>query len=247
MPPVASTDSAKPALTAEPGVDEQQDQDGDAEAPRPARSTVAAHADQRDRAHRRRPHDARLGPGDHHEADDPDRRQDMRSSGPAPRSTARRSAGSRPASVRLVPLTASRWVSPVVRKSSATSGRDRRRRRRPAPGPARVHRRPGRRPPRGRNAVRLRRRRHQTPGSPHHRRLRPTARSAGRPRRRPRAPAGRGAGCRSQRGGRPVVVGQHHHRHGGPASAPPARPSASPAPAPPARSPNCPPPPARRR
>ena len=114
-----------------------------------------------DRAHRRRPHHARLGAGEQHEA----RRSPTAPTtySQRPRTPHHRASSSRKPTtrVRLVPETASRWVSPVVRKSSASSsGRPRRRRRRPAPAPARAgspaggrRRRAARRGPRRRPAT----------------------------------------------------------------------------------------------
>ena len=114
MPAVASTDSANPAVTASPG---RRSSSATTAAPRhrvPRSPPVAAHPDQRDGPHRRGPHDARLGPGDQDEADDAERADDVHppAAHAAPAApTISRNPTSR---VRLVPDTASRWVSPVV-------------------------------------------------------------------------------------------------------------------------------------
>ena len=78
----------------------------------------------------------------------------------------RASASRKPTTrVRLVPETASRWVSPVARKASCERpGRPRRRRRRPAPAPAPAGRRAGAPPSRGAPAGPRRPPRHHGPG-----------------------------------------------------------------------------------
>ncbi len=91
-----------------------------ARAPRCA--AVGAHREQRDRAHRGRPHarSARCGRAARSRRCPAPRRRTA--SGRARRTTGPATSRKPTTRVRLVPETASRWVSPVVRKSSASAG-----------------------------------------------------------------------------------------------------------------------------
>ena len=88
--------------------------------PGPRGAPVVPMPEQRDRAHRRRPEHARLGPRQQHEPDHAEHAHDDQAARHA-RPTQRASSSRKPTtSVRLVPETASRWVSPAVRKSSTS-------------------------------------------------------------------------------------------------------------------------------
>ena len=123
MPAVASTDSAKPDRRRQAGVDEQQHDERDAErAACRARRRSRPSPSSADRAHHRGPEHARLGARQQHEPGDAERHRRGTASGRA-RRTHRATTSRKPTTrVRLVPETASRWVSPVARKSSASAG-----------------------------------------------------------------------------------------------------------------------------
>ena len=96
IPAVATTESAKPDARRQARIDEQERHDGRAQRPGAALSAVGAHRQQADRAHRRRPHHARLGPREQHEADDPRGPDGVQPAAADPAPPRERPAGSRP-------------------------------------------------------------------------------------------------------------------------------------------------------
>ena len=122
MPAVASTDRANPIAEARPGSSSSRTSVATPRRAGAAVAAVGAHPDQGDRAHRGRPQHARLGAREQHEPGDPQRRPPRSSHRPRTRSQRATTSANPTTRVRLVPETASRWVSPVVRKSSASAG-----------------------------------------------------------------------------------------------------------------------------
>ena len=105
----------------QPGVEQQEDDDRDAQSPGAAPTPTGAEPHEGHGPHRCGPQDARLGPGQQQEPAMPTAATATR---PRPRTPTQRVRTSRKPtrSVRLVPETAVRWVRPVVCTSSTRRG-----------------------------------------------------------------------------------------------------------------------------
>ena len=247
MPAVASTDSANPAVTASRGSTSSRTSTATPSAARARGAVRCAHPDQR-RPRPSRPRAATLGSARASSTKPtiPSTPDDVQPAARGRRPTARAPAGTRPPASGWCRYTASRWVSPVVRKSSASVGS--------SPRVVAVHQRRHQRTLRRRRARRPQSRTdRRTPAAASHHTSGP-ATTCGSPsggparrRRRHRGRAARSSPTACRAAPRPVGVADHHARARRSVHALPRPSGGSPRPGPPAGRRTAPPPRARPR